>query len=73
VLPALIPGMSYDKLEIGDGALASLSYEQALQSEDPAEKQRIFRALREYCGQDTLALVRLRAVLAERALKSAAG
>jgi hypothetical protein len=69
VLPALIPQMSYDKLEIGDGALASLSYEQALQSEDPVEKQRILRALREYCGQDTLALVRLRAVLAERALK----
>jgi len=73
VLPALIPQMSYDKLEIGDGALASISYEQALQSGDPAEKQRIFRALREYCGQDTLALVRLRGVLAGRALQYTAG
>ena len=73
VLPALIPQMSYDKLEIGDGALASISYEQALKSEDAAEEQRIFRALREYCEQDTLALVRLRGVLAGRALQYTAG
>lgn len=67
VLPALVPDMRYEDLEISDGGMASISYEQALRSDDRAERENIFRALREYCAQDTLAMVALRKVLAGRA------
>jgi hypothetical protein len=67
VLPAVVPEMSYQDLEISEGGMASISYEQALRSDDWVERERIFRALREYCAQDTRAMVALRNSLAERA------
>ncbi len=67
VLPAVVPDMSYEDLEISEGGMASISYEQALRSDDWVERENTFRALREYCAQDTLAMVELRRVLAERA------
>jgi hypothetical protein len=68
VLPAVVPDMRYEDLEISDGGMASISYEQALRTiDDDAERKRIFSALRAYCAQDTLAMVKLRAVLKERA------
>ncbi len=64
VLPALVPDLSYDGLEIAEGGTASLRYLHAvtgrLTGEDVA---RTFAALREYCGTDTLAMVRLYQVL----------
>ncbi|MDH3413883.1 MAG: DUF2779 domain-containing protein, partial [Gammaproteobacteria bacterium] len=66
VLPAVVPEMSYDDLEISEGGMASISYEQALRSDDWVEREHIFRALREYCAQDTRAMVALRRALAER-------
>ncbi len=67
VLPAVVPEMGYENLEITDGGMASISYENALRSEDWVERENVFRALREYCAQDTLAMVALRRALAERA------
>ena len=67
VLPAVVPEMSYEDLQISDGGMASISYEQALRSDDWVERENIFRALREYCAQDTLAMLALRNALAERA------
>jgi hypothetical protein len=69
VLPALVPDMRYEDLEISDGGMASIRYEQALRSDDRVEREGIFRALRAYCAQDTLAMVELRKVLAARAEK----
>ncbi len=66
VLPAVVPEMSYEDLEISEGGMASISYEQALRSDDWVERENIFRALREYCAQDTLAMVELRRALSER-------
>ncbi|MDH3413808.1 MAG: DUF2779 domain-containing protein, partial [Gammaproteobacteria bacterium] len=66
VLPAVVPGMRYENLEISDGSMASIGYEQALRSDDWVERENIFRALREYCAQDTLAMVALRKALGER-------
>lgn len=63
VLPALIDEAGWSDLEIGDGLSAVLKYEQALEETDAATRNRIFQELRDYCRQDTLAMLRLREVL----------
>ncbi len=63
VLPAVVPKLSYEGLDIQDGMQASRMYEVALDTADPSEKDEIFRALREYCSLDTLAMVELRKAL----------
>ena len=59
VLPVLVPGMTYEGLEISDGAMASEAYFTMEAVADPADLARLRKALLEYCKQDTLALVRL--------------
>lgn len=59
VLPAMVPGMSYDHLAISDGRTASRAFV-ALKSEMDASRAETLRAqLLEYCELDTLAMVRL--------------
>jgi len=61
VLPALVPGMGYDGLEIANGGLASLKLRRLMFDSDvpPAERERTREALRQYCAVDTLGVVRL--------------
>jgi hypothetical protein len=59
VLPILVPEMTYEGLEISDGAMASEAYFAMETIADPAELSRLRRALLEYCRQDTLGLVLL--------------
>jgi len=59
VLPVLVPEMTYEGLEISDGAMASEAYFAMETIADPAELSRLRAALLEYCKQDTLGLVRL--------------
>jgi len=59
VLPVLVPEMSYEGLEIRDGAMASEAYFAMVGISDPAELARLRKALLEYCRQDTLGLVRI--------------
>jgi hypothetical protein len=62
VLPALVPGMGYDDLEIQDGGTASAALESLLlggETLGPAEKQALRRKLLRYCERDTLAMARL--------------
>ncbi|MES0397686.1 MAG: DUF2779 domain-containing protein [Syntrophobacteria bacterium] len=67
VLPAVVPSMAYENLEIQEGQMASLQY---LRMIDPAttsvEKEKIKNDLLEYCAQDTLAMVRIREELLGR-------
>ena len=64
VLPAFVPELSYENLEIGDGETASLLYLSCItDSALEQEKIQIFRSLKEYCCQDTLAEVKLLEVL----------
>jgi hypothetical protein len=63
VLPVLVPSMSYAGLEIQDGQEASRAYVEALRTDDPKRREEIHAALLEYCGQDTEAMVKLRAAL----------
>lgn len=60
VLPALVADIDYDSLDIQDGNTASFAFAQII---DPATEEPRRRELRQawldYCGQDTLALVRM--------------
>jgi hypothetical protein len=60
VLPALVPSMSYDGMAVSDGKAAGLVWESLVNSGlDRDEHDRIRKALLDYCGQDTLGMVRL--------------
>ena len=59
VLPALVPDLSYEGMEIHNGGMAMQAYEKMRASEDHLEIQRIKKALLEYCSLDTLAMVRI--------------
>jgi len=68
VLPALVPQMGYDRLSIQDGMQASLEYLRMIDAATPEdEKARIRGDLLTYCGQDTLAMVKIRDKLLSRA------
>ncbi|MBW1692213.1 MAG: DUF2779 domain-containing protein [Deltaproteobacteria bacterium] len=67
VLPALAPEMNYGDLAIQEGSQASLEYMRMIDSSTPrVEKQRIEKALRRYCSQDTIAMVKIREELLSR-------
>ena len=72
VLPALVPSLDYGDLEIKDGATASATYHRMMFSvTDWVERQRLAAALHAYCARDTLGMVKLRRVLAQK-VKAAA-
>lgn len=58
VLPALVPEMNYDGLEIADGSSASLSFEEMVFN-PKVDSSKIRENLLEYCKLDTLAMVRI--------------
>jgi hypothetical protein len=60
VLPALVPEMTYAGMVVANGQDAGLAWESLVHgSLEPPERDNIKKALLEYCGQDTLALVKL--------------
>jgi len=60
VLPALVPEMSYDGMAVANGQDAGLAWESLVRGGlDQSERDRTTGALLDYCGKDTLALVRL--------------
>lgn len=64
VLPAFVPEMNYDDMEIGDGGTASMLYLSCVKDLiSPEEKEVVYQNLRDYCGMDTMAEVRLLDVL----------
>ena len=64
VLPALVPEMTYAGMAVANGQDAGLAWESLVRgSLDQTERDRIRKALLDYCGQDTLAMVRLLARL----------
>ncbi len=60
ILPVMVPELGYDDLEISDGATASARFAEieAAGIHGP-ERRRVETALREYCGRDTLATVKI--------------
>jgi hypothetical protein len=66
VLPAFCPDMSYDDLEIAEGGTASLRYLYCITGQATVEERdKIFDDLKKYCGQDTLAEVKILRILEE--------
>jgi hypothetical protein len=60
VLPALVPEMTYEGMGVANGQAAGLAWESLVRgSLDRGECDRIRKALLDYCGKDTLALIRL--------------
>ncbi|MGZ3688292.1 MAG: DUF2779 domain-containing protein [Bdellovibrionota bacterium] len=59
VAPALL-GIGYDGMEVGNGSQAQLAFEELISPRiTPARKAALTRAMLEYCGQDTMAMVKL--------------
>jgi hypothetical protein len=66
VLPALVPEMTYEGMDVANGTDAGVAWESLVRGGlDQAEHERIRKALLEYCEQDTLAMVRLLEALRE--------
>ena len=63
VLPALVPGFSYEDLEIHKGDMASIAFEQLYSETDDSIITKIRTDLLEYCKMDTLAMVEIFKVL----------
>ncbi len=67
VLPALVQDMTYEGMEVPNGQAAGLAWEAIIRGGcSDAERQAKRQALLDYCGQDTLALVRLLDALRSR-------
>lgn len=64
MLPAFVPEMSYANLGIGNGTEASQQFLEFMNGKQtPDQTEIMMKNLREYCGQDTLAMVRLLEVI----------
>jgi hypothetical protein len=64
VLPALVPDVTYEGMEVANGQDAGLVWESLVRGTvDGSERDTIRKTLLDYCGQDTLALVRLLEIL----------
>ena len=59
VLPAMVPELSYQGLEIADGYAAMRAYHQMCALEPGAELDKLRKELLAYCEMDTLAMVRI--------------
>ena len=64
VLPALVPSMTYDTLLVQDGGMAADTWNRIVTGQYSEEvKQKHIAGLREYCDQDTLAMVKIWEIL----------
>jgi predicted RecB family nuclease len=64
VLPALVPGMTYEGMPVSNGQYAGLAWESLVRGGlDCDERDKIRKGLLEYCRQDTLALVNILTML----------
>lgn len=60
VLPALVPSLTYEDMVVANGQDAGLEWESLVRGDlGREEHDRIRKALLSYCGQDTLALVKI--------------
>jgi hypothetical protein len=60
VLPALVPEMTYDGMAVANGQDAGLAWEALIRGTlDITEQDKVRKALLDYCGQDTVALLKL--------------
>ena len=66
VLPALIPHLTYDGLDIQEGGAAARKWKEVTLGEaTEAEREKVYSDLIEYCTLDTLAMVKIHKKLKE--------
>lgn len=63
VLPVIVPSMSYENLCVSDGIEAQVTWNEMIRFSDGSEKSKLIYELKEYCGQDTMAMVEIHNVL----------
>ena len=64
VLPALVPELTYEGMTVANGQDAGVAWERLIRRNlEQTERECIREALLDYCGQDTLAMVKLVAKL----------
>jgi hypothetical protein len=63
VLPTLVPELSYKDLEVQEGGMASLEWLRMIETDSAQQKVAKANSLKRYCELDTLAMVRLLAVI----------
>lgn len=63
VLPALVPGLTYEGMKINNGAAAMTAYEDLSAIHDLFIVEETIADLKSYCAMDTLAMVKLLEVL----------
>ena len=56
ILPVLIPGQSYEKLDLNKGDTAGIYWERMLNSNNDVEREKLKQSLIEYCSLDTFAM-----------------
>jgi hypothetical protein len=67
VLPAVVPALGYQDLDVQDGRSAARAYyRMVFEESDWVEQERIAQALSRYCERDTWALFQIRKVLQEK-------
>ena len=59
VLPALLPELSYNDLEINEGGSASNTFLSMVNGTFKGNKSHVRKNLREYCKMDTYAMVKI--------------
>jgi hypothetical protein len=67
VLPALVPELSYETLEVRDGMMASYLFAQILEGRFNGDRDQWRQDMLKYCEMDTLAMVKLLQVLEREA------
>ena len=66
-LPAVVPALGYQDLDVQDGRSAARSYYRMMFEEgDWVEQERIAQSLSRYCERDTWAMLQIRRVLKEK-------
>ena len=59
VLPVIVPTMSYENLAVSDGTEAQVTWNEMIQLPNGDEKNKLINELKEYCRQDTRAMVEI--------------
>jgi hypothetical protein len=70
VVPALIPEYSYNNLTVADGGQAMSAFSNLSKLKSLKEKMKVRQALLEYCGRDTLVMVKILDKFKEETLKA---
>jgi CRISPR/Cas system-associated exonuclease Cas4 (RecB family) len=59
VLPVMVPSMSYENLGVSDGGEAQVTWNEMIRFPEGDDKNQLVADLKEYCGQDTWAMVEI--------------